>query len=525
MFGLDLYLPFTDDNGNRLADVTGNGHDGVLSGTAEAATFPGLVGIVMNGQVVTMPNASGRPAFGTCAYFPAGGGPSNYGYFYGPLVPGMQNGANLSSDYGPGNGIYHAADAYFPMIGRSNGGPSTVAAIGFSGIHCVEGIPADINNSLDHIIVDGQELPYVIQGQTYDVVGGGETALPMFLDGYRGIQNGNPITTYSVWASTNADSVAVAQNRTSSELARLRYLGVPLTPPVSTATDSTCSFDGTSIDQGFQAGGVLTSSLLTLNFPCTIHDFSESGQPPMDMNFGFQDRAATVYHPDAPRNIAYTGGVVNGVIKYLEPPQLAYQDIVNWNDKAHALGYKTIVSTMMSTCLSGYNSEAGDQLAQQFNALLLANAEQFDWVDNLAAWPALGASNACSGPDFADGLHPNTTGQALYVFNESAAFNGVYPTAATQISGPYSQLPSDRNIQASGNAPFSIQLIDANAASFNSAGRLCVRNTSAQPVTLVPTTTETINGAASLPINTGETVCVRPEVADVNAAGANWIVN
>jgi hypothetical protein len=473
-----------------------------------------------------MANASGRPSFGICAYFPAGGAPYNGGYFYGLAVyypGGGQSGANIGSSYGPGNGLYHAADAYFPQIGRSNGAASTTSKIGFSGIHCVEAIPSA---TLDHIVVDGQEVPsYTTQGQSPDLLGAGQLTAPMYLAGGAGIQSGAPITIYSTWAATNADSVAIAEARTSSELARLQSLGVPIGIVDSAASDSTCSFDGTSIDQGFQSGGASISTLLNLDFPCTLHDFSESGQPPMDMNYGFPDRAGSVYHPNAQRNIAFNGGVVNGVIRYLEPPQLALQDVLNWNAQAHALGYKTIVTTMMSECASpGYNGQSGDSLAQQFNALLLADAAQFDWVDNLAAWPSLGAIGACSGPAFADGLHLSILGQSLYVANERVAFEGVYAKPLTTVSGPYSQQPSDRTIQVAGGA-YSIQLIDANSASFNAAGRLCIQNTNPNSIQVLPVTGETIDGASSLAIAGGSTVCVRPIVANPATAGANWTVN
>ena len=521
MSGLDMWLPFTDATGNRLSDVTGNGHDGTISGSTPAAIYPGLVGITPNSQMVTMPNASGRPSFGICAYFPAGGDPNNGGYFYGSAV-GSQNGSSLISSYGPGNNLYHGANAFYPQIGRSNGESSTLSASGFSGIHCAEGIPG---GTLDHIVVDGQEVPYSLQGQTSDVVGGAQLTAPMYLIGGGSFIVNTPVTTYSVWATTNTDSVAIAQARTSSELARLLYLGVPIGIVDSTASDSTCSIDGTSIDQGYMAGNVYPSTLLNLDFPCTIHDFSTTGQGPMDMNFAFQDRGGSVYHPNASRNIAYTGGVVDGILKYLEPPALAFQDIVNWNTKAHALGYKTIVSTMMSTCNTGYNGESGDSLAQQFNALLLANAAQFDWVDNIAAWPQLGATGACSGPYFVDGIHPNTTGQAFYVANERAGFEGVYGNALTTISSAYGQLPSDRTIQATGSSSYSIQLIDANSASFNSAGTICVQNTNSQPISILPVTGETIDGAASLSVASGSTSCLSPVVLNVAAAGGSWTAN
>ena len=523
MYGLDYWLPFTDGVGSIVNDVTGNGHDGTISGAGIAAAWPGLAGLNPNQQTVTLPNASGRASFGICAYFPAGRMPNNGAYFYGSAVFGTgegQNGANLGTSYGPSEGIFHGASAYFPQIGHSNGAAVTLSSDGFSGIHCVEGVAG---GSLDHIIVDGAEVHYLSRGSSADTVGGHQLTAPMWIIGGDGLQFGAPVTIYSVWGTSKVDTVSRAASRTSSEVARLRSLGVAFGVAPASATDSSCSIDGTSIDEGFQAGNVRTSSLLNLDFPCTISDFSQSGQPPRDMSAGFQDRAGRVFHPQAPRNIAYHGGVVNGVTRFLEPPEAAFQDVLEWTNKAHALGYRVVVSTMMSACLTVYNGEPGDQLAREYNAKLLANAERFDWVDNLAAWPSLGAANARAGSAFADGIHLNSAaGRPLYVSNERAGFKGVYGTELTTVSASYSQLPSDRAIQANGRSPYKISLLDANSASFNSAGKLCVTNGNTAPVNLVPVAGETVDEAPSLSVPSGATVCIHPFVANAAAAGANW---
>ncbi len=524
MEGLDYWLPFEDGGGDLVKDVTGQGHDGHIGGLGVGATWEGQVGLVPNDAVVTIDVASGRATFGLCAYYPAGGSPANiagydYGYLYG-LVKDGENGYDLRTSKGPQDGIFHGADAYFPTIGRSNGSSVTQAAVGFSGNHCVEGMVGDT----DHIVVDGVEVPYVTQGSTTDGVGGAQLTGPMYLKGGNGAQFGKPVTIYSAWGALAQDTVLQAVTRTNAEITRLQGLGVSFGPVASSSTDSTCAFDGTSIDVGFKSSGNRTSSLLQLNFPCTIEDFSESGQTPMEMVAGFDDRAGAVYHAMAARNIAYNGGVVNGVLGYLESPEDALKDVLAWGAKAHAKGYKTIATTMLSACPVGYNGEAGDTLAQAYNALLLAHGESFDWVSNGAAWPQLGATGACGGAYFADGLHPNVQGQAIAVLDERAAFEGVYGTALTRVSGPYSQLPSDRNVVTSGVSSFDVTLMEVNSASFNSAGRLCVNNVGPAMVRLVPQANETLDGQAVVEIVAGQTVCVRPMVVDVAVGGARWTV-
>ncbi len=525
MAGLDYWLPFADNAGGVVRDVTGNGHDGGISGTGNTAVWAGRVGLVVNDSVVTLPQASGRASMGMCAYFPAGGSPSfpeyRYGYLYGLATANGENGYDLRTSYGPGGGVFHGADAYWPSIGYSNGGAATQSAVGFTGNHCVEGV---MGGTVDHLVVDGVEVGYLTQGSSGLGIGGLELMAPMYISGGNGTQFGTPVTVYSAWGTSSVDTVEVAADRTRSEVGRLQGLGVLFGLPVNTGTDSVCAFDGTSIDQGYKAG-LPTSTLLGLDFPCTLKDFSENGQPELDMVAGVQDRAGKVYHPAAAKNIAYNGGVVNSVTAFLESPADALVDLLAWNAKLHGLGYKTIVSTMMSACVAGYNGLAGDALAQQFNALLLAQGESFDWVDNLAAWPQLGATGACNGATyFADGLHPTSMGQALYVQNERQGFEGVYGTASTTVTGAYTQMASDRKIVANGVTGFDVTLIPVNTASFNSAGRVCVQNAGTTQVRVVPRTGETIDGQVLVELQGGMGVCVRPVVLDATVGGARWTI-
>jgi hypothetical protein len=66
--------------------------------------------------------------------------------------------------------------------------------------------------------------------------------------------------------------------------------------------------------------------------------------------------------------------------------------------------------------------------------------------------------------------------------------------------------------------------MNANSASFNSGGKLCVQNNSASQIQLLPVVNETIDGASSLAIPNGTAICVRPWIADPTQGGANWTV-
>jgi len=527
MAGLDYWLPFTDNSGTTVSDASGNHRDGIISGTGNAAVWVGGAGLQPNDQIVTIPNASGRPVRGLCAYFPAvQSGSTQYDYLYS-LTVGQNEGQAFDSFYGPGD-EGHGTDADFPAVGFSSGATVTDSLQGFSGIHCEEEIVGTGANDLDHIIVDGHEVLYEDQSSSAPQVNSASLDAPMMMSSSTsGATQKGPMF-YSAWGAGVADTVEQAASRTLSELARLTNSGIAVVPPPSIATDSTCSITGTSIDQGFLASHP-PSDLLALDFPCTIENFAVSSQAPKDMAAAVQDREATVYHVKAPRNIAYNGGPTNGVINYLETAANAYQDIVDWNTKVHALGYKSIVSTMISRCQSGSHGYTGDQLKQQFNTLLLANADLFDWVANQAAAPQIGADNACANSTyFADaasglGTHLTDAGQAYYVAAERTAFEGVYTTPSTIISGPYTQVPSDTSILATGSTPYTITLLDANTANFNKKGTLCVGNLGTAAINLAATNHETVNGAATVSLPAGARQCIRPAVADQSAAGAVWI--
>jgi hypothetical protein len=287
--------------------------------------------------------------------------------------------------------------------------------------------------------------------------------------------------------------------------------------------------DGTSIDQGYEATAA-PSALLSLDYTCTITNAAISGQAPKDMDAAFTDRIAPLYNPRGAKTIAWNGGVTNGLAVVGESVQNAYQDVLAWNRKAHAQGWKTVVSTMISRCGTGTNqSQTNDVLAQQFNALLLANGDQFDWVANEAAYPYLGATGAYANTTYFNsdagcGVHPNNTGQAGIVAVMRAGFEGVYANPVTSVSAAYTQLNSDRLILAnSTSASFALTLIDANNASFNSQGKLCVKNTGINTVTLTPINSETIDGASSYAVASLAAACVRPFIANPAAGQAQWV--
>ncbi len=172
MEGLTYYFPLNEGAGDRVLDATGNGYDATISGTGTHAAWDSVAGIQLNGQEISVANASGIPTIGLCAYFPATTGYATAAYKWLSSDAALsQNGYNLGTSYGlPTN---HLNYAYFPQIGRSNGNASTTSAQGFSGNHCIEAVIGDrTSGTLDRMFVDGVELQYSTQGISDDTIGG-----------------------------------------------------------------------------------------------------------------------------------------------------------------------------------------------------------------------------------------------------------------------------------------------------------------------------------------------------------------
>jgi hypothetical protein len=528
MAGLAYYFPLNEAVGDRVHDASGNNNDATISGTGTHAAWDSVAGIQLYGQEISVANAAGIPTIGLCAYYPATTGYASSSYIYLSSDAALfQNGYNLGTSYGiPTN---HLNYAYFPQVGRSNGNASTTSAQGFSGNHCVEATIGDrISGTRDRIFVDGIEVEYSTQGTSDDTMGGGQLTNPIHLRGQDTTGFRYPVTLYSVWGAKTRDTSDQAATRAKAEMSRLAGLGVIFGYPTLDATDSSCTITGTSLDVGDLASHA-PSDLLALDFPCTIHNFAITKQPEADMAAAYDDREATVYHPKATRNIAYNGGVTNSLINFQEAPQDALQDLLAWNKKAHDQGYKTIAATMTSRCQTGIEGRSGDAVKKQFNALLLANSDQFDWIANPSAFAEIGADGACDDTNyFGDaysgfGTHFNNAGQQFYVAAERSAFEGVYARPQTIVSSNYVQTAADRLVLIQGEVPVTIEMMDARVGNFSSKAKVCFQNASSQTVTLQAIPGELIGGNPTYQIAPASAACFHPYVDDPAQAGANWL--
>jgi hypothetical protein len=525
MQGLNTYLTFSEKSGLIAMDSSGNGHNAVISTGGTQVWTP--QGLQLNSETATIAGVGGIPTVGFCAYFPAAGattGPSLYST-YTVQSNGGQNGVTYQGEYYAPSG--HSFAAWWPGLGILGGAGVTAGKNSYSGNHCVEFVTGTTSGILDRIYVDGREIDYRIQGSTYATLGGGALAVAASLTSQQFTNfTVNPIL-YSVWNAVAADSPSTALSRMASETARLTALGVNFNLPAPTQSfTNQCAVQGSSIVAGFEATS-RPASLMALNFPCTISDFGLTGDTLADEGGQIQDLVWPLYSNNA-KNILYSDGATNELYPYGATPQQALQNALAWTRKAHAQGWKTVISTAMSRGCNTYLGTTGDSAMQAFNALLIANGDEFDWVNNVAANPQIGATGASQNltyfnSDSSCGTHPTNAGQAYLVAGMKAGFEGVFRNPITNTVVSRTQLTSDQVIVINAAGATTQTLMDANVASFNSKGKLCMKNLGTGTVTLATTSSQTIDGVAPGTLATGSTICVVPYVAVAATGGANWI--
>jgi hypothetical protein len=526
MLGLNTYIQFTSSSGVIGYDLSGNAHNATFtSGGSQVWTG---TGIEPNAELGSIPNNGGLPTFGVCGYFPAGTSNFSTYAYYGTPTFGGQVGMSTTSVYGSPYG--HGFLAYFPSVAKTSGTPLTIAKDGYTGNLCIEMVVGINSGVMDRIYTNSGEVTYYAQGSTNIGLGGAQLTNAVTIQANTSGAFTNPPIIYSVWNSTTADTPAVALARVNAERARLQSLGVNFglsATPLSQTTTNQYAIDGTSIDVGFEASQAPVS-LVTFTNPGTVTNFAVSGQNPKDMDVGFQDRAAKIYAPRALRNVIYNGGATNGMATVGESVADALNDAISWSRKARAQGWKTVYSTMISRgCTGTGQSSTNDVLAQQFNALLMANGDEFDWIANPAAYPYLGATGAYANTTYfnADagcGTHPTNAGQVGIIAAMQNGFNGAVGNPEKTVTATYQVLPSDRLLIVP-SGTFTMTLLDADAANFNTKGKLCISNQGGGAVTLAGVNSETINGSATVTVSAGGNTCIIPYVATPSAGGANWI--
>jgi hypothetical protein len=316
----------------------------------------------------------------------------------------------------------------------------------------------------------------------------------------------------------------------ASEVARLKKLGAAFDVrdlPKPAGTTNVYAIQGTSLDQGYLASAApYTRVTITDPNPYTWSNLSVSGQDARVMCPAITDREAKLFNRNASRNIAWNGGVTNSIAVYGETPTMALQDMLCWSHRDQAIGFKTIGTTMTSRSGTGPGQTLTNEvLKQQVNALLLPNGDEFDWLANPAAAPQIGADGAYANATyFADtSTHFTDAGQVYFYQAMQCAYNGVYGTPLTTVSGNYQVLCSDRVVNQTSASASTVTLIDANYANYNSKGKMCFKNSGTGTETLTPVNSETIDGSTTATVGAGLTVCLMPYVANPSAGGGNWV--
>ncbi len=453
---------FLQGSGGVLTDTSGNGNDGTLGTGAAAPSWTSTGLSFVAGQGVSLPAAlNGTQTFVLGVYInplTAGSQPFN-------PYPVLMTSSVASA--GGFNLMYMMTDAtqnfvnmtYAPTL-YVNSSRSTNAPNLLSGFHVLAVTLGTNGSSLDHIYIDGVEVPnYRLQGAS----AGAQSSGNLFV-GSSG---------FSTWAGsgfngtfyrlrTYATQLAAADVATVSTAVRneIASRGVLTSPQQIGAFAPQLHAIGDSITYG---AGVTTAwpSLLSLtNQPSyRLTNWGIAGIGLQGLNGSEPNRVAEHCQSNSGSALALVlagtndfqlgGGTTAGAVM---------NSLMGEVQTLKQAGCRVFVGTMISRGSNDISGTSFDAQKDAYDALILSSARAggADGVIDFAADPRLGADGANAGSTYfqSDNIHPTQAGQALLAAAASNALNYAYgyndanPHDVTAL--PYSMTAGDGYVSLTG---------------------------------------------------------------------------
>jgi trimeric autotransporter adhesin len=457
---------FLQASGETLTDNSGSGNDGTLGSGALAPAWTGT-GLAFTGQEqVALPAAlNGTLTFFMAVYInPITGGnqPSNQ---Y-PMLVGSSLGANALNltylqTYG---GIFLDSAEAGNAPGVFANGVKTASAIGTAGFHVFTWVLGTGGASLDHLYMDGAELPYDVQASSAgsqpsgNLFLGSSNVAPFMSSGFIGTMY--RVRTYAV----NTLTAAQIQQISGSMRAEVQSRGVAVEPMPIPQAQPALHFIGDSITAGYTASAPFSSLLTLTNQPAyAITNWGIVGEGINAIAASEANRVAPLCNSDAdPVNALVFAGTNDLSNLTTFTVEKVFDRLVNEIQTLKKGGCRVFVGTM----LSRGGTAAGtigtmDQAKDAYDAMILARAKASgaDGIVDFAANPLLGADNAYSNTAYFnvnDQTHPTDAGQALLaaaysnVLNYAYGFNASNPNVITATT--YQMLSGDGAITAAPTA-------------------------------------------------------------------------
>ncbi|WP_353064637.1 GDSL-type esterase/lipase family protein [Tunturibacter psychrotolerans] len=453
---------FLQGSGTVLTDNSGNGNNGTLGTGTNAPTW------LANGLGFTVPQNVTLPAAlnSTRTFYLAF-------YASGPAVLNANNVGNtipqlVTSSLG-GNGLnlfltdFEGVNGTMLPSSEAGGSVRTQSTVAISGFNVLTYTLGAGNGDVDHIYLNGTELPYGGQQSSAGFQTSGNLLLGAsntdFLNG-----SGFVGTFYRAVFKAGEDTPAQVQATYLQIMADMNSRPVITTPQQIPQ----------GIPQLFAVGDSITAGLGLVSSQAWPELLSLTNQPAyniVDAGIpGISARALAAAEPNriAPMCTATQGPSIailfagtNDVGAYNMSPTLAVSSIANFSSKMKKAGCLVFVGTMLSRGPIDLQKDA-------FDALLLSSAEALgvDGVVDFAANPLLGADNASSNTTYfqADQIHPTAAGQQLLAnavsntLNYHFGYNRLNPHVVSATS--YAMQAGDGYVTAAPTANQTLTLPD-----------------------------------------------------------------
>ena len=525
---------FTEGIGTNVTDYSGHGYNGTL-GTSAPTWSPVGLAFDLN-QYVTLPAAlnSAQTFIFTVYISPIQSG--NLGPETNIAIPVLlgttlnDSGLSLMLAAPRREGDDYLRYAFSTSVFAA-GSESTATGEMIAGLHTVAYVLGTVGSSVDHLYIDGVELPYAMaQGSNAGVQSSGNLTLGA-APGTSTWRNTCKGSIYRMRAYASPLTAALVASESSLMTAEVIARGVSSAPSNIITSVPTIHGVGDSITYGVGTSTPYITNL-TLDTPLTPINWGIGGMY-------IQAIAGSDYNRVAPYCKQPTGGptvvsVFAGTNDFADTratPASVFSALAAEVAILKGAGCKVFVGTMLSRGGNDGKGQTLDSDKDAYDAIILAQAKSVgaDGIVDFAANPQLGADGANSNTTYfnTDLTHPTNAGQALLAATLSNTLNRFFGASSASpkiVTGTYSMKSGDAVVLLQPTASTTITLPSCLGPSGEDYRFLNPQSTYSVTLTGL-SSSQTINGSTSsytIGNNGSTTLRIVPNAKSVGGCG--WLV-
>lgn len=527
-------IQFMDGAGTTVSDSSGNGNNATFITGHEPTWVQNGLQFSTNTQGISLPAAvnSGQTfEIQACPdSMPASGGifkTNQYPIFISSSL-GM-TGLNLLYT-GAGNGVYQIGIA-------AGGGNQDLTTQTFSGCHLYTYTLGTGGAVLDHLYIDGVEVPYTQQGASAgkqasgNLFFGNSGISPYGTSGFIGTVYRLRILSAQLTSAQVASDANVLSSQTSARgVSLLPQQYLQINPQLHLVGDSlTCSWNGTACNASYSWGSQLT---LTNQPAYTITNWGVYGALMQAMQSSEPNRVSPYCKTNNGPSLAINAGATNDLQS--STAATVIKTAAAMAQSLQAAGCTPFVTTILSR--TGTSSATGtptnDAQKDSYNALLAAQWKSMGYK-GLIDWgadPNLGADGAYANTTYflADATHNTATGEARKAAIASNALNyyfSQYSESSPHVITAGTTLASSDAAVSVGTLTAAIALVMPDCTGPTGATYLISNPQSAFAVTIAGGASQPINGLTSaITIAANSTVRLTDVANPRSTAGCHWVM-